>query len=114
MTRKELIQYCLKFPSVYEDYPFDIIIDENAWTVMRHLGNTKAFAFIFERKGKLFVNLKCDPALADSFRNGYMGITPAYHMNKIHWNSVEIDSDVPTDLLDEMIRNSFLLTKPGK
>lgn len=60
MTRRELIDYCLSLPLAYEDYPFDDVVDDGAWTVMRHKANKKSFALIYERHGKLCVNLKCD------------------------------------------------------
>lgn len=114
MTRKELIKYCLEFPSVYEDYPFDIVIDENAWTVMRHNGNKKAFAFIFERGGELLVNLKCDPAEAEFFRGAFEGVTPAYHMNKLHWNTVKVNGDIPPELIDAIIKKKLRFNKTEK
>ena len=112
MTRKELIKLCLEYPNTYEDYPFDEIIDENAWTVMRHRGNKKSFAFIYESGGKLIINLKCNPEEADFFRSEYKSVTPAYHMNKTHCNSVETGGDVPEGLLLQMLKNSYDLTKP--
>lgn len=110
MTRQELIDLCLTFPDAYEDYPFDEVKDEHAWTVMRHLGNRKSFAMIFERGG-LTVNLKCDPVRADHLRQLFEGITPAYHMNKVHWSSVDPNADVPEDVLEELIGESWKLTK---
>lgn len=112
MTRRELINYCLTFPSVYEDYPFDDIIDDGAWTVMRHRANKKSFALIYERYGKLCVNLKCDPLEADFLRQAFTSVTPAYHMNKMHWNTVILGGDVPIDELKRMIAASYDLTKP--
>ena len=112
MTRRELIDYCLTFPGSYEDYPFDDFPDDPAaWTVMRHRANRKSFAFIYERGG-LCINLKCEPALAGFFRQVYRSVTPAYHMNKEHWNTVRPDSDVPEKELFGMIGQSFNLTKP--
>ena len=107
MTKRELIDYCLTYPAAYEDYPFD----EN-WTAMRHGGNKKSFAFIYERHGKLCVNLKCDPNEADMLRRIYNGVTPAYHMNKEHWNTVVINNDVPGPALHDMIQHSYNLIKP--
>jgi len=112
MTRRELIDYCLTFPAAYEDYPFDKTIDENAWTVMRHHTNKKGFAFIYERRGRLCVNLKCEPFEADFFRQAFRDVTPAYHMNKTHWNTVTVGGDVPDDTLWQMIWKSFDLIKP--
>lgn len=108
MTRKELISYCLKFPSAYEDYPFG---DE--WAVMRHADNRKSFAFIYERNGRLSINLKCAPMEADFLRSVYSDVTPAYHMNKAHWNTVLIDGNVPENELYAMINRSFEFTKPA-
>ncbi len=112
MTRQELIDYCLTFPTAYEDYPFDDVKDAGAWTVMRHRTNKKSFAFIYERGGHLCVNLKCDPFEADFLRRQYKGVAPAYHMNKVHWNTVIIGSDVPKDELLRLIEKSYDLIKP--
>lgn len=112
MTRQELIEYCLTFPASYEDYPFDDVADAGAWTVMRHRTNKKGFAFIYERNDRLCVNLKCDLVEADFLRQVYKDLTPAYHMNKMHWNTVILDGDVPEDELKRMIERSYDLIKP--
>lgn len=112
MTRQELIDYCLTYPDAYEDYPFDDTPDAaGAWAVIRHRSNKRSFAFIYERGG-LCVNLKCEPMQADFFRRAYRGVTPAYHMNKEHWNTVYISSDVPEDELRAMIDQSYRITLP--
>lgn len=112
MTRKELIEFCLTFPAVYEDYPFDTVADANAWTVMRHHANKKSFAFVYERNGKLCVNLKCEPFQADFLRQLFADITPGYHMNKTHWNTVMLGGDVPDGEVRRMIAASYDLIKP--
>ena len=114
MTRRELIDYCLTFPSAYEDYPFDDVADENAWTVMRHRINKKGFAFIYERNGRLCVNLKCDPFEADILWQIFRDVKPAYHMNKTHWNTIVIGGDVSEDELHRMISRSYSLIKPKR
>jgi len=68
MKRQELIDYCLTLPLAYEDYPFDSMGEPGAWTVMRHQVNKKSFALIYERNGKLCINLKCDPIEAEFMR----------------------------------------------
>lgn len=113
MTRRQLIDYCLTYPDAYEDYPFDELPEaEDAWAVMRHLRNKKSFALIYLRGG-LCINLKCEPMRADFLRRAYRGVTPAYHMNKEHWNTVQIGSDVPEDELYGMIEHSYRLTMPS-
>ena len=112
MTRQEIIDFCLTFPAAYEDYPFDDISDPGSWTVMRHGMNKKSFALIYERNGRLCVNLKCDPFDAGFLRQAFADVTPAYHMNKVHWNTITIDGDVPEDEIKRMIEQSYDLIKP--
>jgi predicted DNA-binding protein (MmcQ/YjbR family) len=112
VTRQELIDFCLTFPAAYEDYPFDDIMDAGAVTVMRHRFNKKSFALIYERNGKLCVNLKCEPLEAYFLRQAFADVTPAYHMNKVHWNTVTLGGDVPEEDLKRMVGNSYDLIKP--
>lgn len=112
MTRRELIEFCLTLPAAYEDYPFDDVMDENAWTAMRHRSNKKCFAFISERGGRLCVNLKCNPMEADFLRDVYKDVIPGFHMNKTHWNTVYSNGDVPKEELWRQIKASYDLIKP--
>ena len=67
---------------------------------------------IYERLGKLSVNLKCDPFEADFLRQAFEDVTPGWHMNKTHWNTVTLGGDVPEDELKRMIEQSYDLIKP--
>jgi predicted DNA-binding protein (MmcQ/YjbR family) len=112
MTRRKLIDYCLTLPLAYEDYPFAESARNSDMAVIRHRANKKSFAFISERNGGLFVNLKCEPMLADFLRQQFEGVIPGYHMNKTHWNTVIIDADVPEDEIKRQIEHSYDLIKP--
>lgn len=112
MTRREIIEFCLTLPSAYEDYPFDDVVDDGAWTAMRHRANKKCFAFISVHDGNLIVNLKCDPIEADFLRQAFKDVTPGYHMNKTHWNTITIGGDVLDEELRRMIKSSYDLIKP--
>jgi len=79
---------------------------------MRHRTNKKSFALIYERHGKLCVNLKYEPLEADFLRQAFADVTPAYHMNKVHWNAVNIGGDVPEGELKRMVGRSYDLIKP--
>lgn len=105
LTREEVIEYCMTFPYAYEDYPFD---DSN-WTVMRRSDTKRGFAWIFERQGHIWVNLKAEPELAEFWKNVYASVVPAYHMNKTHWISVILDGSVPEGEIMGMIADSFTL-----
>ena len=107
MTKKQLIDYCLSLPSVYLDFPFD-----ETTAVMRHMANSKMFALIDEKDGKVFINLKCEPARAEFLRSVYNSVVPGWHMNKNHWNTVYIGGDVSSEELFDMIAHSFELTAP--
>jgi predicted DNA-binding protein (MmcQ/YjbR family) len=53
------------------------------------------------------VSLKCDPDLATSLRSRYAAITPGYHLNKRHWNTVTLDGSVPGVEVLELIDHSY-------
>ncbi|MEG2687362.1 MAG: MmcQ/YjbR family DNA-binding protein [Christensenellaceae bacterium] len=107
VTRQELIEYCLTYQGAVEDYPFE---DRNT-TIMRHANKGKWFAAIFEREENLCISLKCEPMEADFLRSAYKAVTPAWHFNKTHWNTVTLGGDVPKQELLGMIKNSFDLTR---
>src|SRR5438477_11066976 len=59
------------------------------------------------------VNLKCDPELALDLRDRYEQVQPGYHMNKKHWDTVEIDSGIPDVELGKMVEHCYeLVVKP--
>ena len=95
-------EYCLKKPGATEDTPFG----------PEHL--------VFKVGGKMFslltleevppaANLKCDPDRALELRDRYEQVRPGYHMNKKHWNTVEIASGIPEAELRKMIDHSYEL-----
>ena len=73
MDRREAIALCLELPDAWEDYPFH---DPN-WTVMRHKSNQKSFAMIFEHQGRLWINVKAEPAWGDFWKSTYPAVVPA-------------------------------------
>ena len=110
LTRDEAIEVCLRFEDSFEDYPFK---DVN-WTIMRHKSNNKMFAAIYERCGKIRINLKAEPMTGEFWRNVFPAVVPAYHMNKEHWISVILDGTMTDEEIIPLIEDSFLLTMPKK
>jgi predicted DNA-binding protein (MmcQ/YjbR family) len=108
--RAEVIAVCMKLKEVYEDYPFH---DAN-WTLMRHKNNKKAFAWIYEREGNIWINVKCDPEWRDFWRSTYASVIPAYHQNKEHWSSIILDGTIPDKDIIRMIGESYELTNVKK
>ena len=107
LTRAEAIAACLRFPDAFEDYPFD---DPN-WTAMRHRTNQRTFAFIFDRDGKIWINVKAEPLRADFWRDAYPAVVPAYHMNKRHWISIILDGSMTDEEVLGLISDSYTLTQ---
>ena len=52
---------------------------------------------------------KNNPDLAIELRERYPAVTPGYHMNKLHWNTVAIDGSIPVKLICEWIDQSYYL-----
>ena len=52
------------------------------------------------------VNLKTDPDEAQALREAHRGIVPGWHMNKRHWNTVALESDVPDELIAALVEIS--------
>ena len=75
---------------------------------------------VFKVSGKMFalaaldevpttVNLKCDPDRALELRDRFEQVRPGYHMNKRHWNTVELGTGLPALELRQMIDESYSL-----
>lgn len=111
MTKEEYLEFCRGISGATLDQPFD---DDYVSWVARHTLSRKWFALIMRLEGRDIVTLKCDPQEADFLRSVYEGVIPAYHMNKVHWNTVYLDSDVPDEELIRMTENSFGLTGGNK
>lgn len=105
--KKEAITYCLTYQDVYEDYPFH---DLN-WCVIRHKKNHRVFAWIFDKDGYVWINVKCDTEWREFWRSAYDAVKPAYHLNKTHWNSIILDGSIPDRDIYKMIGESYELTK---
>lgn len=100
MTREEAIRYALSKPGATETYPFD------ETTLVFKVGG-KMFGLVYDHKGDLGLNLKCDPDLSQVLRQQYEGVFPGYHMNKKHWNTVLFGSDVPDDEIINLMNISY-------
>jgi predicted DNA-binding protein (MmcQ/YjbR family) len=94
------IAACSAKPGTVEDYPFG---DQVA--VFKVAG--KMFALVPLGETPASISLKCDPELAASLRNRYTGVTPGYHLNKRHWNTLTLDGSVPDDEVLELIDHSY-------
>lgn len=67
----------------------------------------KMFALLGDREGQAAVSLKADPDRSALLRRSFSAITPGYHLNKEHWNTVRLDGTVPAALVTELIDHSY-------
>src|SRR5438477_10425874 len=100
MDLEEFRDYCLSKIAASESMPFGEGI-----LVFKVAGKLFALAPLDEIP--VTVNLKCHPDLALELRDHYEQVRPGYHMNKKHWNTVEIDSGIPDAELRKMIDHSY-------
>jgi predicted DNA-binding protein (MmcQ/YjbR family) len=92
---------CLSLPYTEETLPFD---DQ---TLVYKVGN-KMYALIGMDKPNA-CNLKCNPAYAIELRANFVGISPGFHMNKNHWNTIKFNEDVGDQLILELLTHSYQL-----
>ncbi|MGJ5642586.1 MmcQ/YjbR family DNA-binding protein [Formosa sp. S-31] len=106
MNIEQLYEYCEQKKGVTEHFPFD-----NDTLVFKVLGKMFLLTSLKSwEEGKPAVNLKCDPVEAENLRADYASIKPGYHMNKTHWNTVNLNQgDLNLDLVLKMIDNSYQL-----
>ena len=100
MDLEEFREYCLAKGGATESTPF-------GETVLVFKVASKMFALAALDEIPATVNLKCDPDVALELRDRYEQVRPGYHMNKKHWNTVEISSGVPEAELPKMIDHSY-------
>ena len=107
MNIEELRLYALLLPGVTESFPFgdDVIVFKI---------NNKIFLLLPLTSEKLQFNVKCDPEKAIELREKYDCITPGYHMNKIHWNTIIVDGTLSGKQLKEFIEDSYNLVSKRK
>lgn len=101
MNIEELREYCIAKKGVTEEFPFD------------------ETTLVFKVAGKMFcltdleddfaVALKNLPEKNIEFREHFPAVKPGYHMNKIHWNTIDVDGTIPDKMLYEFVDISYNL-----
>ena len=101
MNIEELREYCISVRGASESFPFD-----ESTLVFKVMG--KMFAYIvLDPKDRLFkVDLKCAPERSFELREKYDGVRHGTHTHGLLWNSVYLTSDVPDNLIKELIEHS--------
>ena len=100
MNVEEIRKYCIIKPGVTESFPFN-----DTALVFKVAG--KMFALLDLSDDSRGITLKCDPTMAIELREKYSAVTPAWHFNKTHWNTVCLDGSVPDAEIFSWIDHSY-------
>lgn len=107
MNIEEFRDFCISKKGVTESFPFD-----EQTLVFKVMGKMFALSGLEHQPAK--TNLKCDPERSIELREKYDGlIIPGFHMSKVHWNTVELEMNLPHELLLELIDHSYDLVVKG-
>jgi predicted DNA-binding protein (MmcQ/YjbR family) len=93
-------------PSVTSDFPFGF--DTRVFRVGK-----KIFVLMFWDQDPIRISLKAEPTDAVILRQTYGAVTPGYHLNKQHWNTIVCDGSVPDEEVQHMIDESYRLVLAG-
>ncbi len=109
MKYEWLDEYLLEKPGAEKDYKLE-------WGWHRYMVRGKLFAAVCspgpEHKtygGHDLVNLKCDPRLAEAFREQYPEILPGLYCDKRLWVAALLDEDLPDIVLKDLCNMSYEL-----
>ena len=101
-------EFLLNLPAVQKDFQAD-------WNGIRYKIGDKMFAAVCLNGENVpkYITLKGEPLENEFLRKEYGDIIPGYYMNKIHWNSVEADGNVPDGVLRDMLEKAYFLVLHG-
>ena len=100
MNIEDVRNYCLAKAGTSESFPFDD-------TTLVFKVNGKMYALVSLDENR--ISLKCDPEKAVELREHFNSVTPAYHMNKKHWNTILLNGDANSNLIKKWIDDSYIL-----
>ncbi len=99
MNIEEYRDHCIQKRGVTEEFPFD-----ESTLVFKVMGKMFALTNI---DGFSRVSLKVDPEEGMELKERYTSVIPAFHMNKLHWVNVLMDSTIPDNLILSWIDKSY-------
>ena len=100
MNVEEIREYCLQKPFVMEGFPFD------ESTLVFKVGG-KMFLLLDLNSNPIEFNVKCEPDKATELREKYHYVSPGFHMNKTHWNTIRCMGTEPRKLIYGWIDDSY-------
>ncbi|ERL65937.1 MmcQ/YjbR family DNA-binding protein [Schleiferilactobacillus shenzhenensis] len=112
MTIAQLVSTISQGQAITTDQPFNRPGNHNRiiFTAVRHAASKKIFALIYHQDGRLYMDLKADPAVAAELSDALPYITAGRHFDKQHWLTVDVNAvAAPTELI-KLAAASYQLT----
>jgi len=101
MNIEELREYCISVKGASESFPFD-----ESTLVFKIMGKMFAYIGLDPKDGQFKVNMKCDLEKSLDLRDRYEGVRQGVHTRSLLWNAVYLESDVPDNLIKDLIEHS--------
>jgi predicted DNA-binding protein (MmcQ/YjbR family) len=101
MNIEELREHCISVKGATESFPFD-----ESTLVFKIMDKMFAYTGLDPKDGQFKVDMKCDPEKSIELRERYEGVRHCIHTRSLLWNSVYLASDVPDNLIKELIEHS--------
>lgn len=101
MNIEEFRKQCMSVKGAEES----ISLQNRNVLVCKVMGKVFVYIPLNPEDGKFKAYLKCDPERSVELRDKYNGIVPD-DFKTLLWNWVTLESDVPDDLIRELIRHS--------
>lgn len=116
-SKDDVIKFCEDKYKTHPDHPWTKYPE---YTVLRHADNEKWYGLLMNvpadklglqgSKVMWVLNVKLEPIYVQGLLQS-PGFVPAYHMNKEDWISILLDGSVPDSKIEELIKESFALTR---
>lgn len=101
MNIEELREYCLSIKGASESFPFD-----DSTLVFKIMNKMFAYLSLVPKDGCFRVNLKCDIERNLALQERFRGVGQCRHTTSKMWNSIGLESDLPDQLIKELINHS--------
>lgn len=101
-------EYLLSKTGVTKDIQFE-------WNWIRyHIGGKMFAAICLDDNDKpYYITLKSAPLESEFLRKEYEDIIAGYYMNKVHWNSIKANGNVPDEIVKDLLDKAYQLVLNG-
>jgi predicted DNA-binding protein (MmcQ/YjbR family) len=104
MIDTELIDsFCLSLSGTRKEY-------KEEWEVFRYLLNDKMYLMVGQNKeGTNILTLKGNPEENQKLREQYSEVEPGYYMNKEHWVSIPLKTNMTQEQVHQCLQKAYEL-----